>query len=89
MRRDRFTVIADVIASILHGKDRPLSLMYAANLSLDQRNQYRDYLIEKNFISFIDLTFHVKSSGVGYLRAFRQFRDECVRLGIEVRTREA
>jgi len=70
-KRDRATIIADIIESIRsHPKGRKkTNIMQSANLSFDQLNKYLDLLLRNGYIIVDGLMYKPTSRGLEFLES--------------------
>lgn len=77
-RRDRLYIIADIL-SIARNGSLKTQIMYKANLSFAQLNEYLSFLLEKKLIASITQNektlFKATSKGIKYLRNYAKIRD--------------
>ena len=77
-RRDRLYIIADIL-SIARNGSLKTQIMYKANLSFAQLNEYLAFLLETKLIASITQNektfFKVTSKGMRYLRSYARIRD--------------
>jgi len=77
-RRDRLHIVADIL-SIARNGSLKTQIMYKANLSFAQLNEYLSFLLETKLLASItqnQKTFYkVTSKGMRYLRNYAKIRD--------------
>ena len=77
-RRDRLFIIADIL-SIARSGSLKTQIMYKANLSFAQLNEYLSFLLEKKLIASITQNgktlFKATSKGMRFLRSYAKIRD--------------
>jgi len=77
-RRDRLSIIAEILEI---AKDGALKtpIMYKANLSFDQLNEYLSFLLEKKFLEVViksrGTTYKTTSKGLKYLQSYKEIKD--------------
>jgi len=68
-KRDRLTIIADILKSISYSKKgrRKTNIMQSANLSYDQFNKYLDLLIRNGYVIVEGRIYKPTSRGLEFL----------------------
>jgi predicted transcriptional regulator len=70
-KRDRVTIIADIIKSVRYnprGKKKT-NIMQSANLSFEQMNKYLDLLLRNGYIIVDDQMYRPTSRGLAFLES--------------------
>jgi len=77
-RRDRLHIIADVLGIATNGSLKT-QIMYKANLSFAQLNEYLSFLLETKLIASTTqnekVTYKVTSKGMNFLQNYAKIRD--------------
>jgi len=77
-RRDRLHIIADVLGIARNGSLKT-QIMYKANLSFAQLNEYLSFLLETKLIASTTqnekVTYRVTSKGMKFLQNYAKIRD--------------
>ena len=77
-RRDRLYIIADILEIARNGSLKT-QIMYRANLSFAQLNEYLSFLIETKLIATIKkdkkVTYRATSKGIKFLQNYTKIRD--------------
>ena len=70
-KRDRATIIADILKSIKHNPQgrRKTNIMQSANLSFDQMNKYLDLLLRNGYIIADGDMYKPTSRGLEFLES--------------------
>jgi len=77
-RRDRLLIIAEMLETAKEGALKT-PIMYKANLSFTQLNEYLSYLLEIKFLETItkdeEMIYKATSKGLEYLRGYMKIRN--------------
>lgn len=77
-RRDRLRIIADILGTAMNGGLKT-QIMYKANLSFAQLNEYLPFLLEVNFIASIRQSetkiYRVTPKGIRFFQNYAKIED--------------
>jgi len=88
-RRDRLSIIAEILEI---AKDGALKtpIMFKANLSFGQVNEYLSFLLSKEFVEVVvqnrGTTYKTTPKGLKYLQSYKQIKDLLRKKKVTLRT---